>query len=137
MTSDVVLDAWALMAIVRREQPAMGRVYDVLRNAEAGSIVVAMSIVNVGEVYYHVARSFDAAAADQLLTYIRRLALTILPATDARVMAAARIKAAHRLSYADAFAVAATQERHATLWTGDPELVALTDVFPIEVLTRA
>lgn len=107
MTSAVVLDAWALMAIVRREQPAMGRVYEILKDAEDDRVKVTMSIVNVGEVYYQVARRFDEPAADQMLAYVRRLAVTLLPATDARVVAAARIKAANRLSYADAFAVAA------------------------------
>ncbi|MFN8422512.1 MAG: PIN domain-containing protein [Anaerolineae bacterium] len=132
----VVLDAWALMAIVRREQPAMGRVYSVLKDAESARVTVSMSIVNVGEVYYQVARAFGEVAADQLLAYMRQLAMTILPATDARVVAAARIKAAHRLSYADAFAVAAALELDATLWTGDPELVALGDACRVEVLRR-
>lgn len=137
MTSNVVLDAWALMAIVRREQPAMSRVYGLLKEAEEGRFDVAMSIVNVGEVYYQVARAYGEVAADQMLAYIRRLAMTILPATDARVVAAARTKATHRLSYADAFAVAAAQELDATLWTGDPELIALGDVCRVEVLRRA
>lgn len=136
MTTRVVLDAWALMALVRREHPAMGRVYGLLRDAEAAKVAVAMSIINVGEVYYHVARTIGAEAAERFLAYVGRLALTMLPATDARVIAAARLKANHRLSYADAFAVAAAQELDATLWTGDPELIALSDAFPIEVLRR-
>lgn len=124
------------MAIVRREQPAMGRAYEILKDAEDDRVKVTMSIVNVGEVYYQVARRFDEPAADQMLAYVRRLAVTLLPATDARVVAAARIKAANRLSYADAFAVAAAQELDATLWTGDPELIALGDVCRVEVLRR-
>lgn len=136
MTLNVVLDAWALMSIVRREQPAMGRVYGVLRDAEDGRAQVAMSVINVGEVYYHVARAFGMEDGDRLLAYVRRLAIAILPATDERVMAAARIKAKHRVSYADAFAVAASEELGGSVWTGDPELIALGDLYRIEALRR-
>lgn len=60
-----------------------------------------------------------------------------IEATAPRVQAAAKIKASYRLSYADAFAVAATQGLDATLWTGDPELIALGDACRVEVLRRA
>lgn len=136
MTTNVVLDAWALMSIVRREQPAMGRVYGVLRDAEDGRAQVAISAINVGEVYYHVARALGLEDADRLLAYVRRLAMGILPATDERVLAAARIKARHRVSYADAFAVAAAEELGGTVWTGDPELIALGALYRVEPLRR-
>jgi predicted nucleic acid-binding protein len=41
------------------------------------------------------------------------------------ILEAARIKADHRLSYADAFAVATAERHRLPLLTGDPELLAL------------
>jgi predicted nucleic acid-binding protein len=41
------------------------------------------------------------------------------------VLSAARIKAAHPISYADAFAVATAKAEAARLATGDPEILAL------------
>jgi hypothetical protein len=41
------------------------------------------------------------------------------------VMQAARLEGRHRLSYADAFAVALAQSERAPVLTGDPEILAL------------
>lgn len=41
------------------------------------------------------------------------------------VLGAARVKARHALSYADAFAVALAERLRLPLMTGDPEIVAL------------
>jgi predicted nucleic acid-binding protein len=46
------------------------------------------------------------------------------------------LKAQFVISYADAFALATAVQLKAPLVTGDPELTALADLFPIEILTR-
>ena len=46
------------------------------------------------------------------------------------------LKAYHRLSYADAFAVALAQQEKATLVTGDPEMKPLAALVPMEWLPR-
>jgi len=43
-------------------------------------------------------------------------------------VSAARLRAAHRLSYADALCVTTGRRHGAPVWTGDPEMVALVDV---------
>jgi predicted nucleic acid-binding protein len=114
----VVLDAWALMSLMRHEATGP-RVAELLDDRSG-----VMSWVNLGEVAYKRGRTIGLAEAE---ADVRHFATTItaeLP--DHRlVFAAARFKAAGGLSYADAFA-AATAERHrAPLLTGDPELLAL------------
>lgn len=52
---------------------------------------------------------------------VRALPITFCPVTEDRIFAAARLKAEHSMSYADAFAAALAQELGATLVTGDPE----------------
>jgi predicted nucleic acid-binding protein len=88
----------------------------------AGTAVA--SWINVGEVYYLRARQAGhthAAAAVAAL----RAQLEVEQPDPELVLDAARIKADHRVSYADGFAVA-TAERHAfPLVTGDRELLAL------------
>lgn len=114
----VVLDAWAAMAIMRHES-AGPRVAQLIDEGHA-----VMSWVSLGEVAYIRGRGIgmDRAEAD-----VRRFATTITaePPDAMLVLAAARFKAAGRLSYADAFAAATAQRHRAPLLTGDPELLAL------------
>lgn len=77
------------------------------------------------------------AVADALWRQAESTSVRWIEAAAPRVQAAAKIKASYRLSYADAFAVAAALELDATLWTGDPELIALCDACRVEVLRRA
>ena len=95
-----------------------------------------MSMVNLGEVYYRVGRVKGGAKAEETLESIRRLPLTVLPATDERVLAAAGLKRDHAISYAGAFAAAAAKEHSAVLVTGDPELVRLQGDVRVESLHR-
>ena len=67
---------------------------------------------------------------------MEQLPLKILPADRPAVVRAASLKATHRISYADAFAMAAAIALDATLMTGDPELVQLRQHVRIEELTR-
>lgn len=121
----VALDAWALLALLRAEQPAAGVVRRYLRRGKAGSVELLVSIVNLGEVYYRVAQISDEARAERALALIRELPISTVPAREAFVMAAARLKARYRLSYADAFAVATARVHGAPVLTGDPEILAL------------
>jgi predicted nucleic acid-binding protein len=53
------------------------------------------------------------------------LPIDVLPAREVLTLSAARIKAAHPISYADAFAIATAKAENARLVTGDPEILAL------------
>jgi len=94
-----------------------------------------MSWINLGEVYYTIRRTVGVAEADQTLALLRPM-LTLDAASAERVLAAARIKAAHPLAYADAFAVATAAAHRAVLLTGDPELTERSLGCRVEDLRR-
>jgi hypothetical protein len=62
--------------------------------------------------------------------------MEIVSADDETVLEAARLKMAHIISYADAFAAVTARQNNATLLTGDPELLGLKRVVSIERLHR-
>jgi predicted nucleic acid-binding protein len=81
-----------------------------------------MSWLNVGEVAYQLERRHGA---DEAALVVRRLraAVTLDDVTPERVLAAAHLKAAHPIAFAECFAAATAAARGATLYTGDPELL--------------
>jgi ribonuclease VapC len=81
-----------------------------------------MSWLNLGEVAYLVERREGADEAAELVRRLRT-ALLLDEVTPERVLAAARIKAAHPIAFADCFAAATARAHKATLLTGDPELL--------------
>lgn len=131
-----VLDAWALLALLQKEEPAASRVRALLQDAQGGQAEAFISTINLGEVFYIVGRSRGEREANRVLDRIYALQLVVLSAHDERVMQAAALKIHHRISYADAFAAAAAEEVSGALMTGDPELVALKDAIAIEALER-
>jgi len=93
-------------------------------------------IINLGEVFYRIGKVKGQSEARQTFAQIGSLNLSVVSATDERVLAAATLKIKHPISYADAFAAAAATELEATLVTGDPELIALQDYLRIQPLFR-
>lgn len=84
-----------------------------------------MNVVNLGEVYYRLIQTAGSERADARLRQLRRLPIEVLPAREVLALSAARIKAGHPVSYADAFAIATAKAERARLMTGDPEIIAL------------
>ena len=136
MSNDFVLDAWAILAFLQGEEPAATRVRKVIEGAQGGTARLYISIVNVGEVYYRVGKTRSPKEANSVLTDLYLLPIEIISADDETVLAAARLKMAHVLSYANAFAAVTAQQKDATLLTGDPELIELKRVVKVERLKR-
>ena len=131
-----VLDAWAVLALLQKEEPAASRVKRLMEEARAGNTELFISIINLGEVYYRIGKAKGEREAQETLDDIRRLHLTVVPATEEAVFAAARFKMHHAISYADAFAAATAEDLNAVLATGDPELGQLEHSIRIERLER-
>ena len=110
------LDAWAVLELLEGNEPAAARVADVLDQQPV------MSWINLGEVFYVIKRDQGEDEALETVRDLRPKLQLDLPSED-RVLDAARIKAEHTLSYADAFAAATAAARGAILLTGDPELL--------------
>lgn len=136
MTQRFVLDAWALLALLQKEEPAASRVKQLLHDAPDAGIACFISIINLGEVVYRVGKLKGEAEAWQTLAQLRRLPLTVLPADEKAVFAAVKFKMRYPISYADAFAAATAKELTAFLVTGDPELEQLKPEIQIEKLDR-
>ena len=137
MSRRLVFDAWAILALLQKEEPAASRVRHLLQEAHQGELELFLSLINLGEVIYRTGKARGEEEAWETLAQIRRLPLTVMPATEEAVFAAARFKMHHAISYADAFAVASTELLAGVLVTGDPELVQLADQIPLEKLVRS
>ncbi|MCY4422494.1 MAG: PIN domain-containing protein [Acidimicrobiaceae bacterium] len=113
----VVLDSWAILRYLEDSDPAASAVAGLL-----DSETPTVSWINLGEVFYILRRRAGETQALAAVRDLRHVLEAELP-TSERVLEAARIKAEHRMAYADAFAAATAAGHGATLWTGDPELL--------------
>jgi ribonuclease VapC len=71
---------------------------------------------------YILRRRHGASEADATVRDLCRVLHVELP-VEAVIRTAAAVKAEHRMSYADAFAVATAVRHDGELWTGDPALL--------------
>ena len=114
----IVLDSWALLALLKDEPAA-----ELVERAWLREKPVMCSI-NLGEVLYALIRLQGEDPAWRTITKARA-ELSVLDPDWGLVADAARLKAAGGLSYADCFALATARRHDAPLWTGDPELLIL------------
>ena len=119
-----VLDGFAVMAHFEAESGGE-KVLELLEKAGKGEIVIAMSLMNVGEVAYLVRRERGKKQAEALIGDLRTLPITFYEVTEERIFAAAWLKADYPISYADAFAASLAIELKGVLITGDPEFKLL------------
>ncbi|RLI85283.1 MAG: PIN domain nuclease [Archaeoglobales archaeon] len=107
-----VLDSFALLAYFGDEEGA-DVVENIFNMAKKGEANVYMSYVNLGEVYYIIYREEGVDKANETLALIKRLPIEFVEVNDKIALTAARVKATHRLSYADAYVVATAIDRDA------------------------
>lgn len=131
-----VLDSFALLAYLGGEA-GRGRVEQVLEEAGQARCRVLLSLINLGEVLYIVEREACLAQAQAVLAAIEQLPIEILPASREAVLAAAHIKANYKVTYADAFAIAAAQALDGCVLTGDPEFQIVEGFVRVEWLDRS
>jgi ribonuclease VapC len=120
MPAAPVLDSFALLAFLRGEA-GDAQVAALLEKAGARDTPLQMTEVNYAEVKYIVMRKDGADRWEQIARELPTLPIEFQPATRPLADLAADVKAGHRLSLADAFAVALAKQRKAELVTGDPE----------------
>jgi len=132
---NAVLDSWALMAFFNGE-PAAPRVRDRFDHAMESGGLLALCVVNWGEVVYQFERAGGSSAAASVIGDIDNLPIEVVPVDRGLTRLAAGFKARGGLSYADAFAAALAKERNAGLLTGDPELKTLENEIKILWLGR-
>jgi len=115
-----VLDSFAILAYFQAG-PGGTKVKELLKQAKAGDTMTYLSLINLGEVIYTTGRKLGNDRAREIRDDIMLLPIQLAEVTLARVLAAAQIKTQYPISYADAFAVALSQELKAAIVTGDTE----------------
>ena len=133
MTANV-LDSWAVIGWLQGEEPARAKVRELLEQASRGAAKVSISLINVGEVFYLIAKRHGAALAERFLADLMMMPIQALLPDRKLSFRAARLKSRHPISYADAFAVETARDQNAILVTGDPELWQLSKREPIDLL---
>jgi ribonuclease VapC len=123
-----------MIAWLQGEEPARAKVRELLEQASRGQTKVSMSLINVGEVFYLIAKRHGAAPAERFLADLAVMPIQPLLPDRRLILSAARLKSRYPISYADAFAVETARGQNAILVTGDPELRRLSKLEPIELL---
>jgi ribonuclease VapC len=98
-----------------------------------------MSLINLGEVYYRIAKQEDVPAAERAHSWMGSLDIRFARVPWSIIYTASGLKALYPLSYADCFAAALAQRLDATVVTGDPEFEQLEQagLITVEWLPRA
>jgi len=84
-----------------------------------------MSSINLGEVWYLLARRNSPDYASEQLSELAQIGIQRLDIDWPMVLQAAEYKSRHKISYADVFAAALAKRQDAELVTGDREFRAL------------
>jgi len=130
-----LLDSFALLAYLKKEKDCQ-KVKDILASHQTGEEDLLMNEINVGEVYYILARERSLDAAEYFLhDILQALDIKTIPNSLPDVIEAARIKAQFPIPYADAFAVATAVKYGATLVTGDLDFKKVEHLIDIDWLT--
>jgi len=129
----IVLDSHAVLAYIN-DEPAAEKVQEYLDLGQEGEAELYMNVVNLGEVYYVLSRRKGVDVANMAMALLKREPITFIIADERLALMAGRIKAFHKLSYADAFAAATAIDLDAVLLTGDDEFRSVEDKVKIEWL---
>ena len=124
MAEPLLLDTSAILAFIEDESGA-DQVQSDLLDATAGSLPLHGCFVTLTEVDYITRQERGGAAADQRVRDLLDLPIQWVHSDVALCSGAAKLKAAHRISLADAFIAAATLRVDATLVHRDPEFLPL------------
>jgi len=119
-----VFDSWALMAFLE-DEPSADKVEALIAQAHESDVPLLVATVNLGEVWYSLARARSEADADRAVAHLVRLGFEIVDADWELSRQAAAFKARFRLAYGDCFAAALARLRTTELITGDREFKQL------------
>ena len=129
----IVFDSFALLAVFEEEEGSR-EVTQMLSDISAGKLEGFISSVNVGEIYYILARRKGEEKAEAALNAVLHFPLEIVDPDFEFCIDAAKIKAKHKMSYADVFAAALTKMKKGTLVTGDKEFKVLAGEIKIRFI---
>lgn len=128
-----VLDTSAWLTLIEDEVGA-DRVQSLLEQSLTGDSTSLVSFMTFMEVYYITLQERDADEAQARIDLIAALPVLRVESTESLTLLAAEIKAAHRLSVAEAWIAALARERGAILVHKDPEFEPLASIVQLHPL---
>ncbi len=132
MSEVYVLDSFALIAHLEDETRG-AKVTEILKNAQKSQdIILYLSVINLGEVYYITMRERGEAKAEEVLSLIRLMPIQIIEANFDLTLDAAKLKSKYPVAYADCFAAALAIKKKARVITGDPEFRDMEEEVKVE-----
>ena len=115
-----VLDSYAVITYLQRQQ-GYEEVAMIFEECVTKDREVFLCIVNWGEVICHALRAGGEQRAELAENIMRALPINLVEANKELTLHAARLKAFHKMSYADCFAAALAMKNKCELVTGDKE----------------
>lgn len=110
---------------------------ELLELADRGEARLAITAVNLGEVAYRTERQHGLERTQEVLAKIEEYGPAVVDVDRELALAAAHLKARHRMAYADCLAVALAQRLGATVVTGDTDFRQAEGTVAIEWLPAA
>lgn len=129
-TNSYVFDTSAWLTLIEDEAGA-DIVQGLLEKARAGEVIVLVSFMSFMEMYYITLQERDVNEAQERVRLMAALPILRVESTKALGILAAELKAAYRLSVADAWIAALARERDATLVHKDPEFEQVETVLEV------
>ena len=133
MAEAFVLDTSAWIALEEQE-PGAAEVEAILAKAWLGEAEVHASFATLMELEYIRTQERDGRQAAELLLFARAQPIQWLHSDDALCGSAAKLKAVHKISFADAFVAATALRWDAVLVHKDPEFNPLSGVLKLRAL---
>jgi len=115
-----VLDTSAIFAYLEDEEGA-DYIESLLEQAEKGSAEVLLSFITLAEVVYITLQESSEVKALQRLSLMKALSIGIIESSEKLSIAAARLKASHKISLADSYIAALAKNHKGILVHKDPE----------------
>lgn len=119
-----VLDTHALISYAEGESGAK-HVAEIFKKSMDGNAEVYLCVINWGEMYYIALREGGIDRAELYRNTFAKYPITIVEANKELTLVAAKFKAFHKMSYADAFSAGLAKLKKAELITGDKEFKSI------------
>jgi predicted nucleic acid-binding protein len=131
-----LFDACALIAFLNQETEGYEAVSSLFDRADAGEIIIRMSIVNLVEVYYGYVRDEGTEEADRIMRNVVDLPMEVITTiSDEVYRETARLKGTYRpLSLADAFLCASAKSLGDVIVTKDGEIKRIKESASLSLL---
>lgn len=133
MAERYVLDTSAILAFTDNEEGA-DEVQRLLEAARARQCVIDVCAISLMELAYITEREQGEDEAARLVALVKAWPITWVYPDEKTLLQAAKLKATHRLSVADALIAAVAKLSHATLVHKDPEFEALASQLALRSL---